>query len=67
MDEDDEDEEDEDIEEGWEQHKANREKEKGPSARDIENERRLATDLDGIDEEQIAEYYKYVSERVMGH
>ena len=58
VDEDDEDEEGEDVEEGWEQHnKTSRENEKGPSARDIENERRGA-DLDGVDEEQIAEYYK---------
>ena len=59
VDEDDEDEEEDEVEEGWEQHKANRENEKGPSARDIENERRLASDLDGVDEEQIEEYYRW--------
>ena len=61
MDEDDEEEEEDEVEEGWEQHKANRENEKGPSARDIENERRLASDLDGVDEEQIEQYYRYYS------
>ena len=58
VDEDDEDEEEDEVEEGWAQHKASRENEKGPSARDIENERRLASDLDGVDEEQIEEYYR---------
>ena len=61
VDEDDEEEEEDEVEEGWEQHKANRENEKGPSARDIENERRLASDLDGVDEEQIEQYYRYYS------